>query len=153
MSNVPSWKRNKYSDIDYLYSIFQMNIEIGKLVHRTARKYRSSYGDMLIKVGAYALTEGKIIANSYAMLEEEFSRKIEHIIKCKALIETICTTTYIWINILVEHDGISEKQKEKFYRMEYTIGANADRALSSLEKMRWTITRTMTKEDYVKNLE
>lgn len=46
--SVPSWKRSA-SKSEYIRLLYDLNVRIGQIVANKPKKYRGSYGDMLIK--------------------------------------------------------------------------------------------------------
>ena len=141
MSNVPTWKR-KQSEIQYIYDIFLISKHVGRLVHQTARKYRSSYGEKVISLCADAMVEAKKLQN-YAITDEQILRKIERIDTCRAIIETCCTTIYIWIEILMDNDSLDEQTRKKLFDREYTIGDLSDRVIRELNDLKFSLVRTI----------
>ena len=147
MSNVASWKRSK-SDFQYVYSIFIMSEEIGSFVHKTAKKYRSTYGDKLISMSADALVEAKIIEKrGFVHSDSAIIEKIHKIEECEATLEGICTIIYIWTDILLKHDGLSKDELRKIYSAEKRVGDNADKAITDLEKRRWQLIHSIKDEE------
>lgn len=148
MSNVPTWKRSK-SDFEYVYAIFIMNEEIGSFVHKTAKKYRSTYGDKLISMGADAMVQAKIVdKRGYVSTDRAIAEKVNRIEDLEATLEGICTIIYIWTDILLKHDGLTKEEMNKIYSAEHRVGGNADRAIKDLETRRWQLIHSVENEDF-----
>lgn len=124
-----------------------MSEEIGSFVHKTAKKYRSTYGDKLISMSADALVQAKIIdKRGFVFSDNAIIEKIQRIEECEATLEGICTFIYIWTDILLEHDGLSKENINKIYSAEKRIGDNADTAINDLEKRRWQLIHSIKDE-------
>ena len=119
--SVPSWKRS-VSKTEYIRLLFDLNIRIGEMVANSPKKYRGSYGDMLIKSALealkYAQTANSIFVSS-SMTEADYNLRRRLLQQARGTIENISTVGYIFLEQMRKHDS---EESEKTYRREEYLG-------------------------------
>ena len=119
---VPTWERNE-SKTEYLNRIYELNINIAKIVMNKPKKYRQNYGDAIVKSGLEALKYSQIANTVYvsaSMPESDKSLRRNMLIKAKGTIMNISTASYIFLELCKNQDG--EKQ-DKISKQEQYIGS------------------------------
>lgn len=119
--SVPSWKRS-VSKTEYIRLLFDVNIRIGEIVSNSPKKYRGSYGDMLIKSALealkYAQTANSIFV-SPSMTEADYNLRRGLLQQVRGTVENISTVGYIFLEQIKKHDS---EESEKIYRREEYLG-------------------------------
>ena len=52
--SVPTWERNE-SKTEYLNMLYELNVNLGKIIMNKPKKYRENYGDHIIKTALESL--------------------------------------------------------------------------------------------------
>ncbi len=119
--SVPSWKRS-ISKTEYIRLLFDLNMRISEMVANSPKKYRGSYGDMLIKSALealkYAQTANSIFV-SPSMTEADYNLRRGLLQKARGTVENISTVGYIFLEQIRKHDG---EESDKLYRREEYLG-------------------------------
>lgn len=119
--SVPSWKRS-VSKTEFIRLLFDLNIRIGEMVANSPKKYRGSYGDMLIKSALealkYAQTANSIFVSS-SMTEADYNLRRGLLQQARGTVENISTAGYIFLEQIRKHDS---EESEKIYRREEYLG-------------------------------
>lgn len=119
--SVPSWKRSA-SKSEYIRLLYDLNVRIGQIVANKPKKYRGSYGDMLIKSGLEALkyvqTANGIFMTASTSREDYLLRR-QHLLLARGTVESITTVSQIFLEICRKADRESSAQ---IYREEAYIG-------------------------------
>ena len=123
--SVPAWKR-KISKTEYLYQTYQLEKEIVQLIYNTSSKYRHSFGDTLIMDCDKALLHGRTANDIWVTDKQSLNYRQYELSQMKSAIDNICTHTYVWLECVRKHDGISTQKMGKLYERENRIGELCD---------------------------
>lgn len=119
--SVPSYKRSVAKAV-FVHKIFQLNVRIGEIVNNSPKKYKQSYGDMLIqtalKAFGEALSANEIFTHSKVPIEER-TKRIEHLSNARSLCNKVAAIFLIYAELMRKSDSLSN---EKAYRWEEDIG-------------------------------
>lgn len=119
--SVPSWKRSA-SKSEYIRLLHDLNVRIGQIVANKPKKYRGSYGDMLIKSSLDALKHAQI-ANSIFMTAStkaaDYDLRRQHLLLARGMVENIATVSQIFLEICRKAD---RESSAKIYKEEAYIG-------------------------------
>ena len=119
--SVPSWKRSE-SKSEYIRLLYDLNVRIGQIVANKPKKYRTSYGDMLVRSSLDALKHAQI-ANSIFMTastgREDYLLRRQHLLLARGTVENIATIGQIFLEICRKAD---KESAAKIYREEACIG-------------------------------
>lgn len=113
--SVPTWERD-LSGIQYVYELYKLNVELGRIVMKKPKKYRANYGDRLITYGLDALKYAQM-ANAIYMnantSEADYLTRRRHLQSALALSDSISTIADIFLTLNMEVDGIEYNKLEK----------------------------------------
>lgn len=108
--SVPKW-RQTVSKTQYLNLLYELNIKMGHIVNNASKKYKTNYGDVLIKDCINALQYAQL-ANSIFMSSQtpqsDYELRRECLLKVRGYAEIIPTISYIYLELL--KDGGKYKQ-------------------------------------------
>lgn len=108
--SVPKW-RQTVSKTQYLNLLYELNIKMGHIVNNASKKYKTNYGDVLIKDCVNALQYAQL-ANSIFMSSQtpqsDYELRRECLLKVRGYAEIIPTISYIYLELL--KDGGKYKQ-------------------------------------------
>lgn len=120
--SVPSWKRS-VSKTEYIRLLYDLNIRIGEIVVNCPKKYRTSYGDALIKSALQALRYAQTANGIYmgaSTTEADYLLRRKLLQQARGLAENISTVGYIFLEQVRKHD---QMEAEKIYRREEYLGS------------------------------
>ncbi len=113
--SVPTWERG-LSRIQYIYELYKLNVEIGRIVMKKPKKYRANYGDRLITSAADALKNAQM-ANAIYMNSEtnefDYLKRRAHLQEAIALVDHIATLADIFLALNMDVDGVEHRKLEK----------------------------------------
>lgn len=114
--SVPTWKR-KHSKTQFINDLINLNIAIGRFVNNKApKKYKTNYGDMLVKMSISALMLAQI-GNSIYMSKNtpvaDYQKRKDCFLLARGLVDSITTTSYIYFEICMNCDGVTVESARK----------------------------------------
>ena len=80
--SVPTWRRSE-SATEYLWQIYQLNLEIAEIVSNKPKKYKSTHSDLLIKNALEALSNANMANDIFVKTEREFEIRKELLLKAR----------------------------------------------------------------------
>ena len=69
--SVPTWRRSE-SATEYLWQIYQLNLEIAEIVSNKPKKYKSTHSNLLIKNALKALASANMANDIFVKTDREF---------------------------------------------------------------------------------
>lgn len=109
---VNSWER-ELSNTQYLYSTYKLNEKISSVIKTTAKKYKNSYSDFVIKAGLKTFetlySANKIMINEYTPDADFKERKRLLRLGISQLNITVATMN-IFLNHVREVDGVNKNK-------------------------------------------
>lgn len=122
--------------MEFLYQTYQLEKIILKLVYNTSSKYRHGVGDRLIWLCDSALYHGRIANGIYVKTEHTLETRLYELEKMRSAIDNVGTFTYLWIETIRDHDGVSKKEDEKLYKKEDDIGFRCDHIINLIDNLK-----------------
>lgn len=129
--SVPTYKRSE-SNVEYLNILYQMNIALAEIVMNKPSKYRINYGDKLICYGIEALRHAQAANSIYiakTTSEQDFLLRRRHLQEARALVDTISTVSFIFLEHCKKADNASGA---KIIKQEKRIGEFCNKAHDKL---------------------
>lgn len=105
---VPTWLRS-VSKTKFLWRLYRLNMRLGEIVDQYPKKYRPSYGDMLINNALKALAYAQMGNDIYMranMPESEYTIRRRHLKEAKSYTELIATMAFIFLERASKADGV-----------------------------------------------
>lgn len=130
--SVPTWRRS-LSRVEFIYQTYQLEIKVARIIHNTPSKYRATFGDMMIRDCMEALKHGRCANDIYVNDKQTLDYRLYELSQMKACIDNVGTNTYVWMELMRSHDGISNKEMAKFYDTENDIGENCDMIIALID--------------------
>ena len=88
---------------------------------------------MMIKDCAKAMKHGRVANDIYVTDKQSLEYRLYELSKMKACIDNVGTNTYVWMELMRKHDGISNAQMSKFYDTENDIGESCDYIIALID--------------------
>lgn len=122
--SVPSWER-ELAKTQFVHEAYRLCVDIGHIVACYPKKYKSSYGDMLIRDSLECLKYCRL-ANSIFMstktTEDDYQLRKRYLIQARLLSYHIATEADIFLSLCYNLDGV---KKDKVERHQRRIGSYA----------------------------
>lgn len=119
--SVPSWLRTT-SKTEFLWRLYRLNIRLGEIVTGHPKKYRATYGNVLLNSALSALINAQI-ANGIWMntgtSDDDYKMRRRFLRAAKGYTETVATVAYIYLELTAKADGVKQ---EKILKQEEYIG-------------------------------
>lgn len=124
--SLPSWERET-SKAEYIKELFDLCIYIGHTVVKQPAKYRTNYGDHLIKTSLDALKHAQAAQSIYMSektTEADYQRRRAHLQNARAFARHTATAADIFLELVKETDGA---KPDKIEKREKEIGSKTKR--------------------------
>lgn len=122
---VQSWLRS-LSNVQYIYNVFLLEKRILQITYNVPSKYRKAFGDKLIGLCSDALYHGTTANRIRIRNEGTYDSRYLHLTEMSSCVDEVARQTYLWLETVREHDGISKDLDDKFYKYEDDIGGRCD---------------------------
>lgn len=116
--SVPTWKRTEAST-QYLWEIYQLNLDIAEIVANKPKKYKSTHSDLLVKTALMALSNANIANDIYITNEEDFKLRREYLTKAKGYTYNVALLGDIFLELCKKSP---ECDKRKCTKQQERIG-------------------------------
>ena len=126
--SVPTWRRTEAST-QYLWEIYQLNLDIAEIVANKPKKYKSTHSDLLVKTALTALSSANIANDIYITTEEDFKLRREYLTKAKGHIYNVSLLGDIFLELCKKSP---ECDKRKCTRQQERIGTRCARIIKLL---------------------
>lgn len=104
--SVPSWLRSQ-SSVEYLWRLYKLNIRIGEICANKPKKYKTNYGDAVIKTALEALKNAQLANNIYmskSTPEIMYLKRQQHLAAARGLMANLSTISYIFLEQVKKSD-------------------------------------------------
>lgn len=130
--SVPTWKRS-VSKIQFIYTCFELNKEIGRITTKVPKKYRTNYCDELIKECMEALKHLQI-GNSIVVADRHYMLmdRAKHFSTAIGILENILSISYIFFEMMRNNGEIKNEWVDK---SEELIGNYCDSIIRMTKKV------------------
>lgn len=130
--SVPTWKRTK-SKTQYIYTCFELNKEVARIMTKVPKKYRTNYSDEIIKECMEALKHLQM-GNDIVVGNKEYLllARVKHLSEAIGILDNVLTITYIFFEMMKEHN---ELRNDWIDRSEEIIGNYCDSIIRMTKKV------------------
>lgn len=116
--SVPTWRRSE-SATEYLWQIYQLNLEIAEIVSNKPKKYKSTHSDLLIKNALEALSNANMANDIFVKTDREFEIRRELLLKARGYIYNVALLGDIFLELCKKSP---ECDKRKCTKQQERIG-------------------------------
>ena len=117
--SVPTWRRSE-SATEYLWQIYQLNLEIAEIVSNKPKKYKSTHSDLLIKNALEALSNANMANDIFVKTDREFEIRKELLLKARGHIYNVALLGDIFLELCKKSP---ECDKRKCTKQQERIGS------------------------------
>ena len=117
--SVPTWRRSE-SATEYLWQIYQLNLEIAEIVSNKPKKYKSNHSDLLIKNALEALSNANMANDIFVKTDREFEIRKELLLKARGHIYNVALLGDIFLELCKKSP---ECDKRKCTKQQERIGS------------------------------